>query len=765
MATPYTAYIRTIINPNTGQKVTDSTGAIIAFASPPGYVPIPGYDEPEAAIAATWKRWYGNLSDVSTDCLPTPPVSGAGDPVWLISTLGGDPVGGQYISYDLYYNVVGSAASGQTITGIEWGTLPSWLAPSASPSERKLSLRGTVPSGLDKYEVPLTLLQSDGRRVPRKFSEVVSATRSVIVHQIYRSQPKNLTVYVGSASSVSPTIQLIYAPAGYGFRDGYEMFRSASPNQLNGLTYPFEFTYNFIITGQYIFKVIHLGQTRYVTLDIVDSVSVSTPVGASSSVNLPQPGQPASDGTTEIIVDDPGSTAPTITQQVIGGVISLYEGESGEVWVNNNYSDNSQGYYIGGGSFSFDTPYPNGVTFPMLSNGRARISVPDDCVNKDEPGTLRFTFDTGQPSITQSFTFKNKASLDPNANPASHDDMASFHGNDFSSNLGNNFPPGYVTPNGGSFNWGNQTLCQTNPSAGRTNTDVVSMLFTGNANSPSLGNNIMVAKVKPTQLTGDSRIGIGLQHYTDRTGGYSFIISNANTIAFLHDGVAFGPSYPYSVQVNSWYWMKMKSIKSGNTLTLSAKIWRAGEPEPAPWYEWSGQPDRVGYPALLGGVDFGNGPSTACFDDWYDGLTPGYTPNPCSNYFLHPESEINALPIVMIFEYLDGNTSMYPGLNYTVRSFATRTEAIANIGIPNGKYHFDMCRCTTANLNIGDTLYGSNRPEHIINSTFDRWPAEAGWWGFNLFLPQNGNNGSYTLFQTDQCGIIITKENRVLPAN
>ncbi|GAB3783266.1 hypothetical protein GCM10028818_40890 [Spirosoma horti] len=149
-------------------------------------------------------------------------------------------------------------------------------------------------------------------------------------------------------------------------------------------------------------------------------------------------------------------------------------------------------------------------------------------------------------------------------------------------------------------------------------------------------------------------------------------------------------------------------------------------------------------------------------DDWL--LTVNRPINPCNNYFALTEEQITALPIVIIYEYSDNAVPM-GGLSYTVRPFASRAEALANIGIANSKSQFDSCRATTNALNIGDTLYGDDRPEHITDGTFYRWPVEAGFWGFNLVAPQGGNNGSYVLIQTSQCGIVTSRETIPLIAN
>ncbi|AKD55037.1 hypothetical protein [Spirosoma radiotolerans] len=149
-------------------------------------------------------------------------------------------------------------------------------------------------------------------------------------------------------------------------------------------------------------------------------------------------------------------------------------------------------------------------------------------------------------------------------------------------------------------------------------------------------------------------------------------------------------------------------------------------------------------------------------DDWL--LTVNRPVNPCTNYFALTEDQINALPIVVIYEYYDETVAMGT-VPYTVRPFATRAEAVANIGITGSKSKFDVCRGTTNALNIGDTLYGDDRAEHITDGTFYRWPAEGGFWGFNLALPQDGNNGSYVLVQTSPCGIVTSRETIPLIAN
>ena len=109
-----------------------------------------------------------------------------------------------------------------------------------------------------------------------------------------------------------------------------------------------------------------------------------------------------------------------------------------------------------------------------------------------------------------------------------------------------------------------------------------------------------------------ARGGVSLFSNTGDGNGYNLVFHNDhNTVQWLDDHVAWGPSYTFSWNTGTWYWFKMKS-ESG---TLYGKVWQDGSSEPAIWsYTWV-RSGRTGYPALNGGSSNGGSSSTVSFDD------------------------------------------------------------------------------------------------------------------------------------------------------
>lgn len=109
-----------------------------------------------------------------------------------------------------------------------------------------------------------------------------------------------------------------------------------------------------------------------------------------------------------------------------------------------------------------------------------------------------------------------------------------------------------------------------------------------------------------------SRGGVSLFTGTGDGNGYNLLFhNNHNTVQFLDDKVAWGPSYTYTWTTGTWYWFKLK-MDSG---TLYGKVWQDGFAEPGSYpYSWP-YSGRSGYPALNGGSADAAGYSTVWFDD------------------------------------------------------------------------------------------------------------------------------------------------------
>lgn len=130
--------------------------------------------------------------------------------------------------------------------------------------------------------------------------------------------------------------------------------------------------------------------------------------------------------------------------------------------------------------------------------------------------------------------------------------------------------------------------------------------------------------------------------------------------------------------------------------------------------------------------------------------------NACSNYFPLSDAQIGALPILFIAYFGNGGTNPRP--------YVSRAEAISGIGNGVSTPGF-FGRASTTACNVGDTLYGDQRSEHIADNTYNRWPIQGGWLGVYITTASGGTNGSYTLLNTSPCGVIVSRETITLPAN
>ena len=299
------------------QPVLDSGGNRVLFEAPYGFV-FTGVVPSESVILG-WNRYTGLVSALNQSCAVTP-APATGGPVWTrASTALPAITAGLEYGTVIFIGDSATAATGQTIVGIRNDSGPSWLTVAPVSNEngayQGVSITGTAPSGLTgPVLLTLSLLQSDGQTTARIFSITVNAgsSSSVYSYQIYRAPTQRLTVYVGGDSPTAPTIQLLSGPDGYGYRDAYTMDRLASADQsIPGQSDPyyFSFGYNYIISGTYIFKIVHQGVTRYLTLTILEEVSESGVVTLlTSQPTLPTQQSPSNDGDAVEIVNN----APTV---------------------------------------------------------------------------------------------------------------------------------------------------------------------------------------------------------------------------------------------------------------------------------------------------------------------------------------------------------------------------------------------------------------------------------------------------------------------
>jgi PKD repeat protein len=162
---------------------------------------------------------------------------------------------------------------------------------------------------------------------------------------------------------------------------------------------------------------------------------------------------------------------------------------------------------------------------------------------------------------------------------------------------------------GGTWSESGGVLAQTSSANGDPRKAIIS-----NAGLINNQNYVITAKVRiDSWVDGDyARGGVSLFSNTGDGNGYNLVFHNDhNTVQWLDDRVAWGPSYTFSWSTGTWYWFKMKS-ESG---TLYGKVWQDGSPEPATWpYTWA-RSGRTGYPALNGGSSDGVSSATVSFDD------------------------------------------------------------------------------------------------------------------------------------------------------
>jgi PKD repeat protein len=162
---------------------------------------------------------------------------------------------------------------------------------------------------------------------------------------------------------------------------------------------------------------------------------------------------------------------------------------------------------------------------------------------------------------------------------------------------------------GGTWSESGGVLAQTSSANGDPRKAIIS-----NAGLINNQNYVITAKVRiDSWADGDyARGGVSLFSNTGDGNGYNLVFHNDhNTVQWLDDRVAWGPSYTFSWSTGTWYWFKIKS-ESG---TLYGKVWQDGSPEPATWpYTWA-RSGRTGYPALNGGSSNGVSSATVSFDD------------------------------------------------------------------------------------------------------------------------------------------------------
>lgn len=123
------------------------------------------------------------------------------------------------------------------------------------------------------------------------------------------------------------------------------------------------------------------------------------------------------------------------------------------------------------------------------------------------------------------------------------------------------------------------------------------------------------AKVKvDSWVAGDyARAGVSLYNDPDNGLGYNLLFHQDNqTVQFLDDNVAWGPSYSFEWEAEKWYWFFLRHEQD----SLYGKVWKDGEPEPDEWpYKWE-HGGRTGLPGLNGGsADGSKGSSTVSFDE------------------------------------------------------------------------------------------------------------------------------------------------------
>jgi hypothetical protein len=129
-------------------------------------------------------------------------------------------------------------------------------------------------------------------------------------------------------------------------------------------------------------------------------------------------------------------SGPSFTGYDITGDLTLNESATvsvtGNYQVIERYSDNSTRPYTGGGAYSVDPAYPNGLSYATGSAGTGTVTLPANSITADVAVTLRFTF-PGNSTITKTIQLVNVASP---AQPSKimavdfryfHDVSATFH--------------------------------------------------------------------------------------------------------------------------------------------------------------------------------------------------------------------------------------------------------------------------------------------------------------------------------------------------
>lgn len=127
---------------------------------------------------------------------------------------------------------------------------------------------------------------------------------------------------------------------------------------------------------------------------------------------------PAGNGVIEKVIQliNVNDTPVTFTGYEIAGDATLAESATQSVSknyvVNSVYSDGSRVPYTGAGSFSADTPFPDGMSVTTPGNGTGLLTLLSNSITGDVPITLRFTFpDNG--TITKVVTLLNVNSPTP----------------------------------------------------------------------------------------------------------------------------------------------------------------------------------------------------------------------------------------------------------------------------------------------------------------------------------------------------------------
>lgn len=240
--------------------ITDpETGASEKWVLPAGFTTMLGAVLDYVAAQATI---YQNDKDLTC---PDAPGSSPLDPQWTLTDLASlvAPVAGTEWSINLYWDQVGQAATGQTLTDIDYNNLPGWLSPSKAALDRRLTLFGTIPAGLDKFYVPLRLDQTGGRQKPKTF-EVNTVPANVYLYLFTYADTRFIRPLMGGSSSVPPTIQIVDGPTGYD-KSVYPLraFDADLPPTGGQHYYWACEAYQNMPNGQYAFKAIHQGVTRY----------------------------------------------------------------------------------------------------------------------------------------------------------------------------------------------------------------------------------------------------------------------------------------------------------------------------------------------------------------------------------------------------------------------------------------------------------------------------------------------------------------------